>query len=152
MKRTLVPAAWRAGVFGLDTQSEQEGGELNVRDETKLSEVTWRQVICIGETLRGWDGYELHTDTHTDYISEWDTHTECDITAWLWHHYDIVNNKSEEPHSAELHVESWCFYVSFSIRVIQWHLSVHHWVHCKQEVIIVDSAAFILKVCLNGNR
>lgn len=39
MKRTSGPEAWRAGAFGLDTQSEQEGGELDVRDEAKANEV-----------------------------------------------------------------------------------------------------------------
>lgn len=40
MKRTPGPEAWRAGAFGLDAQSEQEGGELDVRDEAETDEVT----------------------------------------------------------------------------------------------------------------
>jgi len=40
MKRTPGLTAWRAGAFGLDTQSKQQGGELNVRDEAKPREVT----------------------------------------------------------------------------------------------------------------
>lgn len=70
MKRTPGPEAWRAGALGLDTQSEQEGGELDVRDEAKTDEVTWWQVICPGETLRGWDGYKLHKNTFLN-ISEY---------------------------------------------------------------------------------
>lgn len=40
MERTPGPAARRAGAFGLDAQSEQEGGELDVRDEAEPGEVT----------------------------------------------------------------------------------------------------------------
>lgn len=40
IKRTPAPAARRTGAFGLDAQSEQEGGELDVRDEAEAGEVT----------------------------------------------------------------------------------------------------------------
>lgn len=40
MKHTSGPEAQRAGVFGLDAQSEQECGEFNVRDEAETDEVT----------------------------------------------------------------------------------------------------------------
>lgn len=50
-KRTSCPAVWRPGAFGLDTQSQQEGGEFDVSDEAEPCEVTGRQVVCTGETV-----------------------------------------------------------------------------------------------------
>lgn len=40
MEHTPGPEAWRAGALGLDAQSEQECGKLNVRDEAEMDEVT----------------------------------------------------------------------------------------------------------------
>lgn len=45
-----------------------------------------------------------------------------------------------DQHGSELPWESSCFWVSFSITVIRWHLSVHMWVHCKLQLLTVNSA------------
>lgn len=41
IKRTSGPDVPGAGAFGLNTQSLQEGGELDVTDEAEGGEVTW---------------------------------------------------------------------------------------------------------------
>ena len=44
------------------------------------------------------------------------------------------------PMTAELALEKSCFYVFVSIPVIQWQMSVHQWLHFKQEVLMINSA------------
>lgn len=48
-----LAAVWEMGVPELDTQREQEGGELNVRDEAQAEQVAGRQVLRPGEALGG---------------------------------------------------------------------------------------------------
>lgn len=51
IERTSGPGVPWAGAFGLNTQSLQEGGELDVTDEAEGGEVMWWQILCPGETL-----------------------------------------------------------------------------------------------------
>lgn len=65
-ERTFGPEAVWAGAFGLNTQTLQEGGELDVTDEAKGGEVMRRQVVCPGETLSWGHQSKLHVQRDED--------------------------------------------------------------------------------------
>lgn len=64
-------------------------------------------------------------------------------TSW-WCHPPRINGPQTTPKSESSTVqnspENLAVFVSFSITVIRWQLSVHMWVHCKQPLLTVNSA------------